>query len=91
MGVCNHKGREAYAFFSVDLFAEPPMDYAGLFERSRLIAALGTTVRVCSLEDLIAMKQAARRPQDLLDCGGPKEDSGAESWIGVRWAVTNGL
>jgi hypothetical protein len=53
--------------FAVDLFVEPPMDADGLFARSKLIQIKDQAFRVCSLDDLIIMKQRSGRPQDLLD------------------------
>jgi len=57
----------AEAAAGVDIFAAYPLDYAGLFARA-VIANLGPTpVRVCSIEDLIAMKRVANRRHDLDD------------------------
>lgn len=53
--------------FSVDLFVESPIPFDQLFERSVIVSAFGTEVRICSLDDLIDMKAAVGRPQDLLD------------------------
>ena len=53
--------------FAVDLFVEPPMDAEELFNRSKLIQIKDHTLRVCSIDDLIAMKKRSGRPQDLLD------------------------
>ncbi len=53
----------------IDLLVEPSgaPSYAALRERA-LLAEVGTaTVRVASLEDMLAMKRAAGRPQDLAD------------------------
>lgn len=52
---------------SIDLFAEYPMPFEELFERSRVVPVGGVGVRVASLPDLIAMKRAAGRPEDLQD------------------------
>lgn len=52
---------------SVDLFAEYPMDYQTLIGRS-VEKDLGTVrARICSLDDLIAIKSAAGRPVDRDD------------------------
>jgi hypothetical protein len=53
----------------LDLLAEPAGSpgYAALRRRALLIDLDGVSVRVASLEDLIAMKQASGRPQDLID------------------------
>lgn len=42
-------------------------DYAGLRSRSLEVSVSDSPVRVCSLADLRAMKEAAGRPQDLAD------------------------
>ena len=41
-------------------------DYATLSERALRVQWAGTTIKVASLQDLIAMKRAAGRPKDLL-------------------------
>jgi len=53
----------------LDLLVNPPgaPTYAALHRRADAIDLDGTMVRVASIEDLIAMKQAAGRPQDALD------------------------
>ena len=57
----------AGASAGVDILAAYPLDYAGLFARA-VMANLGQTpVRVCSIEDLIAMKRLANRRHDLDD------------------------
>jgi len=48
----------------VDLFTEHPINFNDLMDRSVLVDALGTRVRVVSIEDLIALKRLAARPQD---------------------------
>lgn len=53
--------------FAVDLFVQEPFDFPAAYERSALIQIQGSDVHVLSLEDLIAMKRAAGRPQDRLD------------------------
>jgi hypothetical protein len=52
---------------SVDLFAELPIPFDQLWERSLRIDLLGTFVRVASIPDLIAMKENTGRAQDLAD------------------------
>ena len=68
------KGMTVFSFFdpqdvtrSVDLFADYPMDYEELFARSELKEIGGISMRVCALDDLIAMKRAADRPIDRED------------------------
>ena len=53
----------------IDLLVNPDgsPDYAQLRSRADLMDLDGLTVAVASIEDLIAMKRAAGRPQDLLD------------------------
>jgi hypothetical protein len=53
----------------LDLLANPPGSpgYAALRRRADVIDLNGESVRIASLEDLIAMKRAAGRPQDQLD------------------------
>jgi predicted nucleotidyltransferase len=53
----------------LDLLADPPgaPPYATLRERADRVDLNGVVVAVASLGDLLAMKRAAGRPQDLLD------------------------
>ena len=53
----------------LDLLVDPPGSpgYAALRRRADIIEIDGESVRVASLEDLIAMKLAAGRPQDQID------------------------
>jgi hypothetical protein len=51
----------------VDLFAEHPMDFEELWERSETVKLRHAVVRIASLRDLIQLKQLAGRPQDLAD------------------------
>jgi hypothetical protein len=51
----------------VDLFVEPPLPFDELWRRSEILDLGGYTVRVAAIEDLIAMKRNAGRPQDLID------------------------
>jgi len=54
-------------FCTVDLFIRNPIDFEGLWQRS-VSANLGRTgCRIAGIEDLIAMKTQAGRPQDLRD------------------------
>lgn len=54
-------------YVAVDLFVEYPMDFEQLWARSEVMAVGDTEIRVASLDDLIAIKRLAGRPQDLLD------------------------
>jgi hypothetical protein len=53
----------------LDLLAEPDGSpgYAALLRRANRLDIDGINVMVASIEDLIAMKQAAGRPKDLVD------------------------
>ena len=51
----------------VDLFVESPIDFETLWGRAEVIELGLTTVRVAHVDDLIAMKRAAGRRQDLAD------------------------
>jgi hypothetical protein len=51
----------------VDLFTRAPMDFDALWSHSELRAVEGGPVHIASLDDLIRLKQAAGRPQDLAD------------------------
>ena len=51
----------------VDLFVEYPIDFEGLMARAVEVDALGTRVRIAAIEDLIALKRLADRPQDRED------------------------
>jgi predicted nucleotidyltransferase len=52
---------------TVDLFAQYPMDFQALFNDSIVLSLTNTSVRVASIDHLIAVKRAAGRPQDLDD------------------------
>jgi hypothetical protein len=53
----------------LDLLVDPPGSpgYAALRRRADVVDLDGVSVRIASLEDLIAMKRAAGRPQDKID------------------------
>lgn len=51
----------------VDLLVESPIDFETLWGRAEVIDLGSTTVRVAHVDDLIAMKRAAGRRQDLAD------------------------
>jgi len=51
----------------VDLFSRYPLDFEQLWHRSVVVPLGATSVRIASLPDLITMKKAAGRPQDLED------------------------
>lgn len=52
---------------TVDLFVDQPIPYQDLYQRSVVMDLDGIDVRVCSIDDLIAMKQLAGRHKDLAD------------------------
>jgi hypothetical protein len=53
--------------FEVDIFVREPFDFEAAYQR-RIEAPLGTGLAtVVSLEDLLALKREAGRPQDLAD------------------------
>lgn len=59
---------ESHPTLRVDLFLEPPFDFAAAHERRcRAEIAPGLEVAFVALDDLLAMKRAAARPQDLAD------------------------
>ena len=59
--------------FKVDLLVEEPFDFAAAWARATVVDIDGAAVPVPALEDLIAMKQAAGRPQDLVDIEALRE------------------
>jgi predicted nucleotidyltransferase len=62
---------------SLDLLAAPPgaPTYAALKANAEEIEIDSRTVRVASIEDLVAMKRAAGRPRDLEDIEALEEIS----------------
>jgi len=52
---------------TVDLFAREPIPFDDLWSRAETIVLGSRKIRVAALDDLIAMKRVAARPQDLLD------------------------
>ena len=68
------KGMMVFSLFSppdplliLDLFVRYPVAFEGLWARSLAVDLRGLQVRISSLDDLIVMKRAAARPQDLQD------------------------
>lgn len=54
-------------FRRVDLFAEDPIPFEDLWDRAEEVVLGSISVRVAAIDDLIAMKRSAGRPQDLAD------------------------
>ena len=68
------KGMTVFSMFhpkqpglSIDLFAQYPIPFDELWERSQVFDVDGTDIRVCSLDDLIRLKQLAGRNKDMDD------------------------
>ena len=69
------KGMVVFTLFSaahpateIDLFIEPPLDFAEAYSRAkRMEVAAGVPATFCGLDDLIELKSKAGRPRDLED------------------------
>jgi hypothetical protein len=80
------KGLTVFSIFSpahpateIDLFAETPFDFEQAYARAaRFEVATGITATFVGLEDLLSMKRAAGRPQDLEDVRGLESLRGPE-------------
>jgi len=59
--------RESDPLLGVDLFVREPFDFDAVSARALVVALDRSTVPVISLDDLIAMKNAAARPRDVED------------------------
>jgi predicted nucleotidyltransferase len=59
--------------FAVDLFVKEPFDFEEVYGRALVVPLQETRATVISLPDLIAMKQAVGRDQDLLDIKALKD------------------
>jgi hypothetical protein len=51
----------------VDIFADHPIPFEDLYRRATITAMGSQTIRVASIEDLIALKRLADRPKDRSD------------------------
>jgi hypothetical protein len=58
---------------AVDVFVENPIDFDELWDRSLVVSLERTRVRIASIPDLIRMKKAVGRPNDLEDIAALKE------------------
>lgn len=68
------KGMTVFSFFNpsnsmltIDLFVHHPIPFAELHARAERMVIEGVPVYICSIDDLISLKQLAGRPQDLQD------------------------
>lgn len=52
---------------TVDVLLFPPVEFAGMASRADVYKVANTDIRVVSIDDLIALKQAVGRPIDLAD------------------------
>lgn len=52
---------------SVDVFVRYPLEFEGMYRNSVTIDGYGIPARICSIDDLIAMKLEAGRVKDLAD------------------------
>ena len=55
------------SLLSVDVFAEHPVDFEGLYERAEVCELGDVPVRIASIPDLIHLKRLADRPRDRED------------------------
>ena len=73
-GWVREKGMRVFSLFkpdepllSVDVFAEHPADFEGLYERAEVCDLDTVPVRIASIPDLIHLKRLADRPRDRED------------------------
>lgn len=52
---------------TVDVLLFPPVEFTGMARRAVVFTVADTPIRVASIDDLIALKQAVGRPIDLAD------------------------
>ncbi|MBI5612240.1 MAG: hypothetical protein HY942_04095 [Gammaproteobacteria bacterium] len=57
----------ANPMLTVDVFVQHPIPFTDLRSRAERMVIDGVPVYICSIEDLITLKQLAGRPLDLLD------------------------
>jgi len=58
---------ERNPLLTVDLFAREPMPFEELWSRADRVTLAGRTIHVACIDDLIRMKHAAGRAQDIVD------------------------
>jgi hypothetical protein len=67
------KGMVVFSLFSdrtrltIDIFVAYPVPFDELWTRTEVVTLRDGSVRIASLEDLLAIKRSAGRPKDLLD------------------------
>lgn len=68
------KGMKVFSFYhpsdsvlTVDIFVHHPIPFPDLSARAERVVIADVPVYICSIDDLIALKQQAGRPQDLID------------------------
>lgn len=60
----------------VDMFADSPIDFELLWNRSEVVEISGRIVHIAAISDLIHLKEIAGRPEDLLDIEALREIAG---------------
>jgi len=53
--------------FLLDVFAEHPLEFEEMFLNSKVLSYEEGKVRICSIDDLIKLKEMSGRPKDLQD------------------------
>lgn len=72
-GWIRDKGMMVFQMYSdqaratIDIFVQYPLDFDALWGEGTTIDLPGTSLRIASINHLIAMKRTAGRPQDLVD------------------------
>jgi len=67
--------------FVVDLFVESPAEFGEFSGRARQVQIDGHNVRICSIEDLIAMKEKSGRSQDITDIAALRRIQSVEGGV----------
>jgi len=70
----NEKGMQVFSMYqpknpllTIDLFVKQPIAYMDLLKNSVVMELDGINIRICSIDDLITMKNLAGRAKDLAD------------------------